>query len=400
MNSNSCRIDLLNERKLRSVAEQQVIKIRSEMESARTRITKLEEDVVHLGAKQKMIPMKPMLSDHPKVVKNDISNDSLTQSFLICLERLQDVLKELKLTSAVSHRRSDTKDPSQEIQGILDSVYAAVHEFAPKMNHLILESCRPLTKGEEISNETISRKGKGKKPVKQCSDKQENSSFSFDQKVKERYVYSENLFDVLDKNHRCESVSTTTSGKMHTSVMVNKGGLTRDINLVKSASPKPPQFDAQRKGQNDVSLASSQDASRNITNNYCVNSLKSLQSNLEEILQELSEKIDNASSDETNSRSQLLTINGNLSDLTNQEVEPHYSMDFDSFCTSQNSVSTISNDEKCRPSSSRSKKRRNFSLQEPKAFSSSSSSINLSSIVDLLGNFSVEDIGSSTLTPP
>ncbi len=364
------------------------------MESARTRITKLEEDVIHLGAKQKMLPMKPMLFDHPKVVKNDISNDSLTQSFLICLERLQDVLKELKLTSAVS-RCSDSKDPSQEIQGILDSVYAAVREFAPKMNHLILESCRPLTKAAEISNETILRKGKGKQPVEKCSEKQENSSFSFDQKVEERYVYSENLFEVLDKNHRCESVSTT-SGKMQNSVMV-KGGLTRDINLVKSASPKPPQFD--EKGQNGVSLASSQNSSRKVTNNYCLNSLKSLQSNLEEILQELNEKLDNASSDETNSRSQL-TINGNLSDLTNQEAEPHYSMDFDSFCTSKNSVSNISNDENCRPSSSRSKKRRNVRTQEPKAFSSSSSSINLSSIVDLLGNFSVEDIGSSTLTPP
>ena len=384
--------------KLRSVAEQQVIKIRSEMESARTRITKLEEDVKHLGAKQKVLPIKPMFSDHSKVVENDISNDSLNQSFLMCLKRLQDVLKELKLTSALS-RCSDLKDPSQEIQEILDSVYAAVREFAPKMNHLILESCRPLTKVAKISSDTIQGEKTDKQTVEHYSEKLVSSSF--DQKLKdERYKYSEYLFEVSDKNRRFEYVSTASS-EIQTSVMVKgcRTQLTRDTNLVKSASPKSPQVsDASQKKQNDVSFACPQNSSRNVTNNFCVNSLKSLQNNLEEILQELNGKINDASSDEMNSRSQL-TINGNFSDLTNQESEPHYSMDFDSFRTSKNSISNISNDENRRPSSSTSKKRRHFSFQEHKGFSSSSS-INLSSIVDLLGNFSVEDIGSSTLTPP
>lgn len=384
----------------------------SEMELARTRITKLEEEVKLLGAKQKKLPNKSMLRpDHSKVFENDVSNNFLTQSFLICLKRLQVVLKELKLTSAVS-RCSDSKDPSQEIQGILDSVYATVREFAPKVNRLILESHGPLNfnnssnKKAEISYCTVPRNGNGKKPSQYCSTKSASSLSLSDQNPEKKDKYCENLFEVLDKNRLSESVSTTSS-RIQTSTMVkddvsNKSSQT--TNSRNFASPKsPPVFDAPQKSQqSDASCVIPQDSSRTDTNNFCVNSLKSLQSGLEELLQELSEKINDAPSDKINSKSQL-TITGNLADLTNQEEESHYSTDFDSFRSSIKSISNYSsqsNVENRRPSSSKSKKLRHFGLQQHKPFSSSSSSIDLSSIVDLLGNFSVEDIGSGTLTPP
>ena len=201
------RTDLLKERKLRNDAEQQVIKISSEMELARTRITKLEKEVKHIGAKQKKFAMQSVLPDHSKVFENDVFNHSLTQSFLICLKRLQGVLKELKLTSAVS-RCSDLKDPSQDIQGILDSVYTAVREFAPNVNRLISESYRPLNdvndssnKATAISSCTVPRNEDGKHPAEYRSAKSTSSSFSSnDQKPEKRDKNCENLFKVLDKN--------------------------------------------------------------------------------------------------------------------------------------------------------------------------------------------------------
>jgi hypothetical protein len=169
--------------------------------------------------------------------------------------------------------------------------------------------------------------------------------------------------------------------------------------LVNFSAPKPPPvFDVSQKRQQN-----------SLQGSTCVNSLKSLKSNLEEILQELSEKINDASIDQMNLGSQL-TLTGNFTDLNNQEAESHYSTDFDSVCSSIKSISKYSSIANRRPSYSdktltksevpTESKKRNFGFQERPHFSSSSSSLNLSSIVDLLGNFSVEDIGSSTLTPP
>ena len=400
------RTDLLKERKLRNDAEQQVIKISSEMELARTRITKLEKEVKHIGAKQKKFAMQSVLPDHSKVFENDVFNHSLTQSFLICLKRLQGVLKELKLTSAVS-RCSDLKDPSQDIQGILDSVYTAVREFAPNVNRLISESYRPLNdvndssnKATAISSCTVPRNEDGKHPAEYRSAKSTSSSFSSnDQKPEKRDKNCENLFKVLDKN-LVESVSFA-SDRIQTSAMVKAdvSNHSQTINLVNFSAPKPPPvFDVSQKRQQN-----------SLQRSTCVNSLKSLQSNLEEILQELSEKINDASIDQMNLGSQL-TLTGNFTDLNNQEAESHYSTDFDSVCSSIKSISKYSSIANRRPSYSdktltksevpTESKKRNFGFQEHPHFSSSSSSLNLSSIVDLLGNFSVEDIGSSTLTPP
>ena len=80
-----------------------------------------------------------------------------------------------------------------------------------------------------------------------------------------------------------------------------------------------------------------------------------------------------------------------------------YSMDFDSTSTSIRSISLKSNANKVPLKDSRPKnaKENSVKAQQLRATGSqSSSTLNLSSIIDLLGDYSLGDVGDSTLTPP
>lgn len=140
-----------------------------------------------------------------------------------------------------------------------------------------------------------------------------------------------------------------------------------------------------------------------------INSLKSLQNNLEGLLEQFQPR-ESEAFEMSRYANSLLPANDGVSVSEGENVRNErsdYSMDFDSTTTS---IRTISNELKkfsrnATPSFNNIPAGKKTLVNSGKAkdkpsTSRSSSTLNLSSIVDLLGDFSVGDIGSSTLTPP
>lgn len=161
--------------------------------------------------------------------------------------------------------------------------------------------------------------------------------------------------------------------------------------------------------RNEVDLKEAEfNSDRNVPKER-ITSLKSIQNNLEGFLQQLTAK-ETEPMEMSRYANSLLPANDGVSvseegNVRNEKSE--YSMDFDSTATSIRTISnelkklsrngtpsfnSIHAEEKISGASQKAKERRSKSR--------SSSTLNLSSIVDLLGDFSVGDIGSSTLTPP
>ena len=425
----------MREKELRNNAELQVIKIYGEMESAWTRISRLEKEVKQLN-KHKKSSATLKLADPCNI--NDISNDSLTQSFQICLRRLQDVLKELKLASASQQRES--RNPSEEIQMILDVVYATVREFGPNAMQLKaahrqtnyrdgLESyphsaeydIRTQENGAKKENNIAFTEISANAGAMQKADESEQFKIQpfneidfpsrqsatssliidFPVNVKKTLKSSNNPLLMLNKVSSKDAVTKAHDRDLSSGSVDGAVVISASANLVGS-SVKSQILTHQSTGRKnqEVSSRKKKDDSR-------ASSLKSLQNNLEELLGHLTKKSDDVS--EMHQSQSQLTIGGNFPDLsmTNQEAESHYSTDFDSLSSTfiQNVSTTIDvlrteTRKKNRVLRMESKQGADTQVIQDRNISCSSSSLNLSSIVDLLGNFSVEDIGSSTLTPP
>lgn len=226
--------------------------------------------------------------------------------------------------------------------------------------------------------------------------------------MEETDKYCENPSAVFHKNSRGESV-IPNRGNATMLEAENLTNLSRARSLVESVFHEhSPQNDSSQIVQDDNSLISLQESSGNITSSLRLKSLKSLQTDLEGLRQQLDAKNDDASSLKRNLVSEL-TASRSLCDLTSQEdATSRYSTYFDSFCTSSASEQLMSSSSTEVRSEiqngyfppSEVKQSNNVRLEKESILSPMSSSIDLSSIVNLLGNFSVDDIGSSTLTPP
>lgn len=114
-------------------AKIQITEINDIVGSVKARIAMLEEEVRELAMKHKRPPVSKKILGSGKVVEGGAVSGPLTRSVLICMERLQGVLRELKMTSAALHH-CEEKDRNQEIQIILDAVYAAIRELEPQAN--------------------------------------------------------------------------------------------------------------------------------------------------------------------------------------------------------------------------------------------------------------------------
>ncbi|KZS21852.1 putative Centrosomal protein of 78 kDa [Daphnia magna] len=377
------RNDIYLRKILLNNAELQISQIHDEVRSVKAKIATLEEEVRELTIINKKPSGSMMISSSPKVVESNALSSPFTRSILLSLMRLQELLRELKITSAAPHH-CEANVRSQDIQVILDVVYAAVRQFDPKTNRAKLSEkyATVATENHSLRGTTKTVNYKAERTGKYC----ENPSGDFHQVCQGQII---------------------TPDKENTTITEDLSTLSRAMSLVESLFHGHSPMNDPSQILQDPSTISLQDSSRNITSNFRVNSLKSLQTSLEGLRQQLDGKKD-ISLDQRNFIPEL-TDSRNICDFTSQEqAGSHYSTCFNSFCTSSASSrliskssiemrTEVSNDYLPHSDTKQSKK---VCLDKESIPSPLSSTIDLSSIVDLLGNFSIDDIGSSTLTPP
>ncbi|KAI9560494.1 hypothetical protein GHT06_011427 [Daphnia sinensis] len=358
--------------------ELQITQIHDEVISVKAKIATLEEEVRELSIKNKTSSESMMMSSSPKFTESDDFSSPFTRSMLMCLRRLQDLLRELKIISAAPHHCSATVR-SQEIQVILDAVYAAAHQFDPKGNRA---------------------KSENYKTTENCSPRGSTKTMNY--KAEKTGKYSENPSN--DFHQVCQG-QRTTSDKDNTTTPKDLATFSRVMSSVESLFHGHSPINDPSQIMQDPSAISQQDSSKSITSNLRVNSLKSLQTSLEGLRQQLDRKND-VSLDQRNLIPEL-TNSRSIGDLTSQIAGSHYSTSFNSFSTSSASSLLICNSSiEIRTEVSNglphsdTKQPKQICLEKESIPSPPSSTIDLSSIVDLLGNFSIDDIGSSTLTPP
>lgn len=424
------------------------------METAWARIAKLECEVGQLRKKDQDRSFNSMLSNsHSSDVRKNqnVTDVVLTQSFEKCLRRLLEVLRELKFYSAVDVRES--KNSCLEIQRALDVLYAAVHEIVRKVNSpesetLIKENFNrfelhnsqdlhdgsnnsknrflPLAKRNSVEEFHFSERNTPTTHLSQINQAHSSKNYPYGQSsrlldesaptLENRLVQSfhdqENQLDRLKLNtqeikSRAEERLTISSTNFKP--IMESQFVPNVISLKYSSSSSKTDFKPKRE---EVLLSSNQESlSKKLghSENTCTNSLKSLKSNLEELLQQFEKNNDDEQSSllAVENLDSQTTIQENLQDLSaanQQGADLNYSSD--DFNSLSNSVqlplkSVKSNDPSNFCNYNREEIHKlaiNDSYQENQ--NSCTSSLNLSSIVDLLGNFSVEDIGSSTVTPP
>ncbi|XP_059350303.1 LOW QUALITY PROTEIN: uncharacterized protein LOC130685483 [Daphnia carinata] len=333
-------------------AELQITQIHDEVRTVKAKIATLEEEVRELSIKNKTSSGSMMISSSPKFAESDGLSSTFTRSVLMCLRQLQDLLRELKITSSVPHH-CQAKVQGQEIQVILDAVYAAARQFDPKANQ---------AKSEKVTSENCSLRGS----TKTVNYKAEKSGKSCE--------YTSGDF------HKVCQGQSMISDKENTTTTEDLATLSRTMSLVASLFNEHSPMNDPSQIMQEPSAVSHHDSSRSTTSNLLVNSLKSLRTSLE----------------------------GFLSVCSQEQAGSHNSTCFNSFCTSSASSRPISNSStemRTKVSNdslphSDTKQTKKIWLEKDSIPSPPSSTINLSSIVDLLGNFSIDDIGSSTLTPP
>ncbi|XP_057364604.1 protein Cep78 homolog [Daphnia carinata] len=358
-------------------AELHITQIHDEVRTVKAKIATLEEEVRELSIKNKTCSGSMMISSSSKFAESDALSSTFTRSVLMCLRRLQDLLRELKITSSVPHN-CQAKVQGQEIQVILDAVYAAARQFDPKANRAKSE--------KNVTSENCSLMG---------------STKTINYKVEKSGKSCENTSGDFPKVCQGQSV---ISDKENTTTTEDLATLSRSMSLVESLFNGHSPRNNRSQIMQEQSAVSLHDSSRSTTSNLRVNSLKSLRTSLEGLRQELDRKNDLS----IDQRNLIPDLTDNRSVCSQEQAGSHYSTCFNSFCTSSASSRPISNSStemRTKVSNdslphSDTKQTKKICLEKDSIPSPPSSTINLSSIVDLLGNFSIDDIGSSTLTPP
>jgi len=346
------RDELARERQLRLTAERQVIKVYAEMEKSWARVAKLEKKIKHMKNQK-----SHQISDRPDTHGMWVDPPTF-DAFKVFLAQLRTILRELKTTSV--------SKPVEQAEDILETMKLAIRELTSRVQDTPNEKFKQSAQLEAVSS------------TNKRSDRVPNSRIQSEPQRNEMAMTLE-VEETRPSTVQRNLTSTPLSGSF---------GLASRIKVPDVSNP------VQTKVATNDSKSVSQ--SRSPSDELLVSTSRS----------------------ETQSRlASLKHLKDDLEDLMHQFRPPsqqsfaaktfEYSTDFDSTCTSIRSISLKSSKDTLKTASvqkssvrKEDEKKRIQNEDLHLSSSRSSSTLNLSSIKDLLGDYSLRDIGDSTLTPP
>ena len=467
--------ELVRERQMRLDAERQVIRIYAELEAAWARNGKLEKKLKHMKQKRTSAAFRGhgLVSDPSRLISDPqmgIWVDPPTlEGFQMCLCQLRGILGELKNKSTSAPSQPAARhDGRTEAETIMETLQIAIRELTgrinPPDNHRQPPAAElpPWTgkalnvpsrpeRLDQIAPPTIPLVKSTKsstRPSKQPSPRENipapaMSSATFKKVAQTPDAGAVNM-GAQQRNHLTSTplsdapVSKLTprllSSQSPSAPLIVSDKIPSDVsssirlsgsrsshafgkeNQVNTA-PRVDSLVTSQAVEKKTSRSKESSISEDRINSAGrLSSLKSLQGNLEEMLQQFRLKED-PSINMSRMQNTLVSMDSMRSErpaANRKSPDDQYSMDFDSTGTSIRSISIKSKHSNgSRPASAAalapvpaapvmfaggpSKSRKNANQSN---HSKSSSTLNMSSIVDLLGDFSLADIGSSTLTPP
>lgn len=391
---------------MRDNAELQAIKIYDEMKSAWAKIAKLEKEVKHLHKKRNSTEVLEMFKKETK--------NHATENFQLCLTGFQDVLKELRCLS--NFWEMEHNSIHEVHTRICDkSLNISAENYVKKVEcQQFLTEFSLAQSGECECSEISETRKKYVQQIKtmvgdndgaingSVGEPPSSKAINADNEKKWRGNVEDHIANRPRGNMQCSH--QTLEGK-DKKAEERKSTSCESLRTNSKAHAYISEMKGMAKDQSSIvsSEASTIHAPSRDESDSRVNSLKDLRSNLEELLEKINTKMETCVVEDSKSQ---LTISENDSQfsLSNRSVS-RYSMDFDSLSVSAhlslNNLAEVYSNRQTKESYD--KLARNNLVSTTfyhKNNTSCSSSLNLSSIVDLLGNFSVADIGSSTLTPP
>ena len=345
-----------------------MIRIYAELEAAWTRTGQLEKKLKHMKKQRTTKPVHDLLVESPAGVWVD---PPTLQAFQMCLGQLRVVLREFKNTSVARPATAPTAN-DEPVENMMEIIKTAIGELAIKMNPVekIAPGCQLNVPNVQRVNSNLN------------SDRQnEQSRFPI------RSLMKETPTSVVSNVQR--NLTSTPLSEL-AKIADPRTGRQFPQPTVEQVHTTKLQDESAKKSQSSISERT--DSEVRLT------SLKSLKDNLENLLGQFQANQKDVSMTQMNS---LISADMTASSRFPKPIDPsgnrsskssEYSMDFDSTATSIRSISVKSKHFNEIPIPATRPKR--------KTSTKSSSTLNMSSIVDLLGDFSLADIGSSTLTPP
>ena len=461
--------ELKKERHARLDAERQVIKMYGELETAWSKIAKLEVKVKQLKRKNNNFPWA--VASSPSMAYQDaghvggiLVDPPTLESFQQCLGQLQTMLGELKVAHSAAIKQPVSNN-GNEVEAILGTLHSAVRDLVSKVDHhrtteihqylqpastdtfkvrptqLLSDSLPSIRRnnnadfgtGNRESNASPKELSRGpvltNGPSQRASEvTNEDSSTKSSLKVKAQHLVENGTTKPSSAPRTLTStpLSEAPVPKLDQLIRRSKTIASPDVTdtsakgsatTVRGSANAPRPSAVVEKPMNEKQLATSEPVQ---TSDGREKSLKSLKNNLEQIEKELLHQFrpngDQPTLHQIGNLGSLLSAHSSVAESSeSHSTQRNYSMDFDSTSTS---IASTAYRPKSQQKTSKSegpepparsngnakvpveKTKENGLKLDSKPGSRSSSTVNLSSIVDLLGDFSVGDLGSSTITPP
>ena len=366
--------------------EPDVNQLHEKLDSACSRISELENQI------EKLYSASVRERNNASYTSRDLALvDTQTElSVASCLRQLQEILRELRVASSFHER--EISHPGQEVQRVIDYLYSILPEMSRKRS--IADSHRDHQQTLENSSNLIQAR----------LDVDETD-------IQDRFPFKENINIEIRKelSYSSNSISRKEQSKSWPVEKITELSPDESLGTISRNSKASGSRGNSQKEEKNAAVPVNNNLNLKTISSHSLaeSSLKNLRSNLENVLQQISNQHNIDRDDKLDDFNSQLTLKESLPDLTmNDGDEPthsNYSLDFDSLSNS------------FKPLESKPKRNEDVNKMDWKEqpvnrqdsqeliisnISSSSSTLNLSSIVDLLGNFSIGDIGSSTLTPP
>lgn len=428
-----------------------MIKVYGELELAWTKIAKLEAKIKQLKRKkQPHNHVAPSSQPSPMMLHQETGmwvDQPTLENFQYCLVQFQMMLRDLKQTHQ-SVSLTKPEQPGNQVTDVLSTLHSAVRDLVSKVSRSSSEelprqfstessesrSSRPIPaapyaiENGPVSESSSGRRSRGTIPTTTETPSRSQTPSSARDGIVPPDVRVHRLenptpaqlvspvpdvqkVSVIPRTLTSTPLSEASAPKANpASTILKTVGSKKDTTPSPLMSEATPPAVVAREAVPSYKEPSSGEPSRSEGREK---SLKNLKGDLEELLEQFRVPME-ASSFKFATSLLSAKSSDDTTTASQSNKQNDYSMDFDSTTTSiqsiqppkgrssQKGTSTPSIPDKPAGSlpESRNSEKQKKSKTGSNSGSGSSSTMNLSSIVDLLGDFSVNDIGSSTLTPP